>query len=332
MTGTMTGTTTKMHSLVARVTDITPTSDLGSFEIVRRLPVTTWALRPDPCVPLIAPTNASSLAIHSIGRLSGWLESSHWSAAFQARLATRYATPLAMPSPRISTAWLAVASDAHDGVASVPPPPAWLPSILKGWSVAVDLSNIPVDTRAEFSLRAASWTTWLFGLTQPFGNASNDIANAHAARLLADGTGLIAPLVAGFPATDAQRTSLQRLLAHALSTEKYHVWHRAWLLEVAAESIRIIGALTRVKDERARLLAVASAMRAPRHCVTLAESLVAQPVTNVADAALRMNITFRASQAIVDKFVAEKILREITGRRRDRVFQCDALSDQSLFI
>ena len=75
----------------------------------------------------------------------------------------------------------------------------------------------------------------------------------------------------------------------------------------------------------------AAEMRAPKNCIALAESLIAKPQTNVADAAIRMDITFRAAQAIVDKFVSQKILREITGRQRDRIFQCDAFSDQLLF-
>ncbi len=116
-----------------------------------------------------------------------------------------------------------------------------------------------------------------------------------------------------------------------MTAEKFSLWHNAWLLEVAAESDRLITALVRAKKERVRLLEAAAEMRAPKNCIALAESFIARPQTNVAEAAIRMDITFRAAQAIVDKFVSQKILREITGRQRDRIFQCDAFSDQLLF-
>ena len=323
--------TSTTQSLSARANDVVPTSELGSFEIVRRLPVTTWSLRPKPFVPAIATTNESALALHSLGRLAGWLEAGDWSATIQARLAVRYAFPQTIASPRITTAWLGIASDARDGIASVPPPPSWLPSILKSWNDAVDFSVVATNERADFALRAASWTIWLFGITQPYANDSDNIAHAHAARLISIGARLPATLVSGQASTDAQRTILARTLANALTAEKFSLWHNAWLLEVAAESDRLIFALARAKKERTRLLEAAAEMRAPKNCIALAESLIAKPQTNVADAAVRMDITFRAAQAIVDKFVSQKILREITGRQRDRIFQCDAFSDQMLF-
>ncbi len=323
--------TISTQSLPARANDLAPTSELGTFEIVRRLPVTTWSLRPKTLVPAIQTTNESALALHSLGRLAGWLEAGDWSATIQARLAARYALPQVSPSPRITTAWLGIASDARDGIASVPPPPSWLPSMLKNWNDAVDFSSVKLDERADFALRAASWTIWLFGITQPYANTSENIAHAYAARLIAAGARLPVAIVAGQAATDAQRTTLARALANALTLDKFFVWHRAWLLEVTAEAERLITALGKVQRERIALLESAAAMRAPKNCIALAESLIGQPQTNVAEAAVQMGVTFRAAQAIVDKFVSQKILREITGRRRDRIFQCDAFSDQMLF-
>ena len=323
--------TTSTQSLAARANDHIPTSELGTFEIVRRLPVTTWSLRPNSSVPKIAPTIETALALHSLGRLAGWLEAVDWSTTIQARLAARYAFVQTAASPRITTAWLGIASDARDGIASVPPPPSWLPSILKSWNDAVDFSVVATNERADFALRAASWTIWLFGITQPYANDSDNIAHAHAARLVSVGVGLPATLVAGQASTNTQRTTLARALANALTAEKFSIWHKAWLLEVAAESDRLIAALARSKGERVQLLEAAAKMRAPKNCIALAESFIARPQTNVAEAAVRMDITFRAAQAIVDKFVSQKILREITGRQRDRIFQCDAFSDQMLF-
>lgn len=323
--------TTTTRSLTPRSTDQNPQSELGVFEIVRRLPVTTWSLRPALALPIIALNHESARALIALGQLSGWIDATPWTRSIAHRLGSRYQLPVPLPPPRVTTAWLGVASDSQASVASVPPPPAWLPSILSGWSRATALDVAPTDARADFALRSASWTLWLFATTQPFGAASDVIAAAHAARLLADATALPLPIIAGTAQDASQQKALQKLLVNATSAESFALWHNAWLVQVAAECHARLQSLRRFGDERARILAVAGEMRAPIHCIALAQALVTNPVVTVADAAEHMQITFRAAQAIVDKFVAEHVLREITGRKRDRRYQCDALSDAVLF-
>lgn len=319
------------RSLAPRTTDLVPTSELGVFEVIRRLPVTTWSLRPKLALPNLAIYNETAVALHSIGRLIGWMEATEWIGPLAKRLAARNELPTGLPPIRITTAWLGFAGDSHTSIASVPPPPSWLPSIMSGWKVAVAFDAAAHPFTPDRALRAAAWTTWLFGQTQPFGAASEQLARAHAAQLIAASTALGPPLIAGTPHTELARSTLARQRASANTLDAYSLWYRAWLLEVAAESERILGALQQASQERARILEVAAAMRAPKNCIALAASFVAQPQTNVAEAARTMDMTFRAAQAIVDKFTSEKILRETTGRKRDRVFLCDALSDATIF-
>ncbi len=325
---TMTITT---RSLTPRASDQTPVSELGVFEIVRRLPVTTWSLRPNAAVPSIALSHETLRALHALGRLSGWIDASPWIPAIAHRLGARYEFPSPLPSLRVTTAWLGVASDSQASIASVPPPPSWLPSIVTGWNHAIDPASLPTTARGDFALRSASWTLWLFATTQPFGGASEQIACAHAARLIASAAGLSLPIIAGRPTTPTEQKSHHKLLVNAHSATSFAQWHTAWLTHVSAECDSQLHALQRFGVERARILAIASEMRAPIHCIALAHALVAHPELSVADAARHMQLTFRAAQAIVDKFVAENVMREITGRRRDRRYQCDALSDQMLF-
>ncbi len=295
-----------------------PHSELGSFEVVRRLPVTTWALRPHGHVPATEPCNETAAAMHALGTLAGWLEATPWSTSVQQELSARHANPTGV-SPRITTAWLGIPPDQQDRFATVPPPPSWLTSILRGWESAT-------AAHTASPLESASWTLWLFVTTQAYGPASEMLGSAHAAQLVARGFGLPTPLVSGWPTTDSARTILQRHLANALDAERYSRWHRAWLTQLAIEANVLLQAFRGLAVERARLIEAASSMRAPRHCVLLAESLVAKPRTSVAEAATRMDLTFRAAQAIVDKFVSDQLLRETTGRKRDRLYQCDAIA------
>ncbi len=323
--------TTTARSIAPRSTDLTPVSELGTYEIVRRLPVTTWSLRPTPSLPSIPFGHASAHALLALGQLSGWIAATPWTGAVAHRLGARYALASSPPPPRVTTAWLGVASDAHASVASVPPPPAWLPSILAGWKAATTPDANSTDARADFALRSASWTLWLFATTQPFGSSSDAVASSHAARFLALAAGLPTPIVAGAAHDAAQQKSVQKLLVNAQSLASFARWHDAWLACVASECEARLQSLRRFGEARAHILAVASEMRAPNHCVALAHALATNPIVTVAEAAAHMQLTFRAAQAIVDKFVAEAVLREITGRRRDRRYQCDALSDQVLF-
>ena len=297
------------------------------YEVVRRLPVTTWSMRPTVALPVIAPSNESSTALHSIGRLAGWMDATDWVGPLATRLASRYRSPAAQPLLRVTTAWLGMAGQSRSSIACVPPPPAWLPSIISGWRTAVAMDTVAQQDRANTGLRAAAWTMWIFDQAQPFGSSSESIARAHAAHIIAHATGLSAPLIGGVPHSDASRAQLHGLLAGVHSIDTFAIWCRAWCLEVAEECDRVLVALKEIKRERDHLFKVAGAMRAPRNCLALAESLLADPNITVADAARTMGVTFRAAQAIVDKFASQKLLREVTGRRRDRRYECDALSN-----
>lgn len=322
--------TPSTHSLAPRANDVAPASDLGAFEIVRRLPVTTWSLRPNPSLPAIGSSTEESSALLAVGRVAGWLRATSWSTQVQPRLALRYSLDPADPSPRTTSAWLGTATDVQGSAAIVPPPPSWLPSIIRGWSAGVAQ---PGELPAEISaLRKASWTIWLHAMTQPYGNASDSVAHARAARMLADGCELPAPMLAGRAHTAVAANALSRAIADATTIAKFEKWHRAWSSELSREAQRLLAMLEHISGERERLLASAGGMRAPKNCVELALSLIASPQITVAQAAQRMDVTFRAAQAIVEKFVAEKFLREVTGRKRDRVYQCDALSDEALGI
>ncbi len=305
-------------STVRRPVDVAPTSELGSFELVRRLPVTTWSLRPNANIPHAVPTRESEQAHRSLGLLAGWFEATPWSQPVQATLASRFDTTALQIPLRTTTAWLGVASD-FSAVATVPPPPAWLPSVMANWERAI-------ASAADRPLESASWTLWLFATTQPYGSHSEAVATSHAARLVAKGFGLTQPLVTGSPTNNQSRSTAQRLIASAVDTASYGRWHSAWLSSLADDARTTLDCFRSIASERDRLVQIAAQMRAPRHCVLLAESLIARPRTTVADAATRMELTFRAAQAIVDKFVADGLLRETTGRRRDRIYQCDPIA------
>ena len=123
--------------IVPRSSDRKPTSDLGSFEIVRRLQVTTWALRPHMDVPQIEPCHETAHALLSVGRIAGWIDAVEWRAAAKERLLLRYSLSEPKPSIRTTQAWLGAATGGERGIAHVPAPAAWLATIMPQWEQAI---------------------------------------------------------------------------------------------------------------------------------------------------------------------------------------------------
>lgn len=319
--------------IVPRSSDRQPTSDLGSFEIVRRLPVTTWALRPHMDVPQIEPCHETAHALLSVGRIAGWIDAVEWRAAAKERLLLRYSLSEPKPSIRTTQAWLGAATGGERGIAHVPAPAAWLATIMPQWEQAIrgsDRGHPDESTSLHRRLCSASWTIWLFTMLQPFGESSNTVAHAHAASMVSSAAATAIPMIAGTPTCDETRAAHRQLLSEALDRDRFTAWHRFWLKLVADEAQQLHAMLLRVDAARTQLIRTAEAMRAPRHCVLLAHTLVERPQITVSDAARTLDITFRAAQAIIEKFVSQGSLREVTGRKRDRVFACDPLSDPML--
>jgi len=321
------------HPIAPRTSDRQPISDLGAFEIVRRLPVTTWALRPNMEVPHIEPCHETANVLLALGRLVGWLDAAEWRAAAKARLQLRYSLPVPTPPIRTTQAWLGAAAGGESGIAHVPAPPAWLATLMPQWERT--LRGIQQDDKGDGTLLhrklcGASWTIWLFTLLQPYGESSLAVARAHAASMVSSTAATAVSMVAGTPADDTACAEYRTLLGTTLDRHRFERWHRFWLKLVASEAQQLQALLLRLDAARTKLVHAAEAMRAPRHCVLLAHTLVERPQITVSDAAQTLDITFRAAQAIIEKFVSQGSLREVTGRKRDRVFACDSLSDPML--
>lgn len=64
-------------------------------------------------------------------------------------------------------------------------------------------------------------------------------------------------------------------------------------------------------------------MRAPRHPRELVQHLMGSPITEVRQVERTLGITFAAANDLVERCINAGILREVTGRRRGRIYCCD---------
>jgi Fic family protein len=118
---------------------------------------------------------------------------------------------------------------------------------------------------------------------------------------------------------------LQRIRDHG----EWEQWLEFFLDGVGQVSLEATETARRIvqlrEDSRNRI--VSSFGRAAGRGLLIFESLFERPVITVSNIAKFLAITFPAANALVDRFVEARILREITGQKRYRVFSFEQYID-----
>jgi Fic family protein len=116
--------------------------------------------------------------------------------------------------------------------------------------------------------------------------------------------------------------------AHLLAVSQRGTWEE-WLIYFlrgvaleANDAVLRIRRLQTLRDEyRERIQSLRSAARLNR----LLDHLFAQPIVTISDVQELLGVQFPAAQRYVDQLVKSKILREITGHARNRVYRADEI-------
>lgn len=337
---------------------------LGSVVPIRSVPLPAWTYLPQPVRPSVLPQSATgdlvSLAQacgaldafvqHAPGaqemlpRLGDWAlaraaaaEGVSWPGAtaqhadessstgssetcWRQGLADWAAVTGLHAAPRRAAAWIGPSVKLPGGASTVPPPPHMLKDALVSWQRAVD---DPEGTDANGIVRAsldAAWSMWCIHFLQPVEHSTGLLGRRVAARIFACRATL--HCVAVVP---ADGIGPLRAEDSADLEASYESWVRMTVRSLAADAHRVIAGLARAREGRAALLDAAQGMRAPRHPTMLAHSFVARPRMTMQEAASSMGISFRAAQAVMEKFLESGLIHEDTGRRRDRVYVCDGV-------
>jgi hypothetical protein len=221
------------------------------------------------------------------------------------------------PAPRRAPAWIGPSAKLPGGASTVPPPPGMLKDALMSWQRSVDGTCDRVEAALIRASLDAAWSMWCIHFLHPVDHANGLLARIVAARVFAararaDGA-LLVPGDAGAPLRVEESSDL------AVS---YESWVRMTVQSLAGDAARVIAGLERACAGRDALLDAASRMRAPRHPTMLAHGFARQPRMTMHEAAHAMEVSFRAAQAVMDKFLESGLVREETGRRRDRIYVC----------
>lgn len=239
---------------------------------------------------------------------------SHAEACWRASLSDWAAVTGLAAAPRRAPAWIGPSVRLPSGGSTVPPPPHMLKDALAAWQRAIDTAPSLDEPALVRGMLDAAWSMWTMHYLQPVEHSAGLLARLVAARIFASRAAL--PAMAVVP-VDALKAAESADLATG-----YETWVRMTVAGLAADAGRTVAGLERALAGRAALVDEASRMRAPRHPIMLANAFVARPRMSMQEAAHAMGISFRAAQAVMDKFLESGIVREDTGRRRDRVYVC----------
>lgn len=335
---------------------------LGSAVPIRSVPLPAWtylpqANRPTPLPPGSADSvvtlahHAGELATmirHAPGasdvvpRLTDWAlaraaaaEGAAWSsgrevtgndgtpcesadACWRASLAEWASVTRLAPAVRRAPAWIGPSVRLSGGGSTVPPPPHMLKDAIASWHRALDSSASFGEAQVIRGALDAAWTLWTVHFLQPVEHSSGLLARLAAGRVFA-----ARAQMPGMPIVPAERGVSLRADETADLAAAYESWVRMTVSSLGADAARTVAGLGRVLTGRASILEAASAMRAPRHPTMLAHAFVRRPRLTMQEAARAMGISFRAAQAVMDKFLEGGLVREDTGRRRDRIYVCE---------
>ena len=118
----------------------------------------------------------------------------------------------------------------------------------------------------------------------------------------------------------------ERLLAVS-QKGAWHEWIRYFLSAVATQSRDAIRRIDRLLDLRKTYHGQVQQARASALLVQLIDEMFTSPAMTNAGVSRRLKITPRSAQLNIDKLVERGILREATGRRRNRVYVAAEIVD-----
>jgi hypothetical protein len=187
---------------------------------------------------------------------------------------------------------------------------------------SIDRVITELPNSLDQALVGAAWFIWAIESTAPLPDGNSELAWSASAAWLCMSVGVASRALDLHAVLDAD---LHRRCRHELAAQgSVAAWSAQVWRTVTRACDRTIGQLAALDRARTELLDRADAMRAPRHPRELVMHLMGSPITDVRDVERTLGITFAAANDLVERCITAGILREVTGRRRGRIYCCDA--------
>jgi len=220
---------------------------------------------------------------------------------------------------RTSQNWIGPPGSTLSNATYVPPPPSELLSSLGDWE-----SFLHEETKLPPLVRCALMH-YQFEAIHPFLDGNGRVGRLLIVLFLCTLGRLPAPVLYLSPFFEHHREDYYSLLRGVSERSAWDEWLTFFLRAIVVQCQDAFGRSSRMTslhdDYRRRLLAA----KAPPSAHNLLERLFINPATTVKGASEQLGITVAGADKAIQHLCRLALLREVTGRRRDRVYLADEI-------
>lgn len=204
----------------------------------------------------------------------------------------------------------------------VPPPPTELPALLS------DLEHFINEDSPELPLLARTAIAhYQFEAIHPFRDGNGRIGRLLIALMFVRDGLLSGPLLPLSSAFERDRVQYADALLSVSTRGDWNAWLSYFfscVAESGAEALTLVAALEALRDEWHTRLHEA---RTSALLLKLVDALFARPATTIAEATRLLRVTTATASANIRRLEQLGILRETTGRTRDRIYLAQEIID-----
>lgn len=211
----------------------------------------------------------------------------------------------------------------------VPPPHIELARLLSDLERLMneDAEELPVLVRIAIA-------HYQFETIHPFGDGNGRIGRLLVMLMLIRENLLPGPLLPLSSAFEQRRNDYVDHLLHLSQTGDWTSWLRFFFESVIVSADEALRLVTALDDLRASMHRELQDTRSSSLLIKLVDSLFERPATSIGAASELLGVTAATASANIAKLAAAGMLKEITGRTRDRVYVAprilDIVSDRSV--
>jgi len=222
---------------------------------------------------------------------------------------------------RRSQNWIGPAGCLLNGATYVPPPVDEMHACLKDLE-----THLHVESPIPPLLRVAL-AHYQFEAVHPFLDGNGRVGRLLVSLLMQEWGLLPKPLLYLSAFFEARRQEYYERLLEVSTNGAWSSWLLFFLTGVATESADVIERARRLTELREGFHRRVQVTRASALLPKLVDHLFEQPAIRISTAKELLGVTFRAASQNVQKLVDAGILREVTGRDRNRVFMAPEILD-----
>ncbi len=214
---------------------------------------------------------------------------------------------------RKSQNWIAPAGYSLNEAKYVPPPPDELMRVLGDWEKFLHEAEMPV-------LLECAMMHYQFETIHPFLDGNGRVGRLLITLLLCARKALPYPLLYLSDYFEKNRAEYyDRLLAVSRDGD-WHGWLRFFLQGVINQSNHAIESAKRIIDQREQYRQILQNEKVSSTVLALLDYVFTMPYLNARQVSEKLSITFPTAQNAIDQLENLKILEEVTGKRRNRIY------------